>query len=113
MSGKTSCRNPVMNAWINRINTKRISRVQQTSAYNKREKRKGKVMAHLKCVKHNQRVMVLDIGTDGFLIPLTVHRNGGKQNDICDSRTVTIDKERFTPQMVIDNDWSDSEMTPA
>lgn len=70
-------------------------------------------MAKLHCASHNKRVMVIDIGTDGFPIPLTVHRNAGKQNDICDSRTVTIDGERFTPQMVIMNDWSDSEMVNA
>lgn len=63
-------------------------------------------MAKLRCVRHNRRVQIIDIGTDGFAIPLTVHRNSGKRNEICDSRTVVIDGEFFTPQMVIDDDWS-------
>lgn len=70
-------------------------------------------MAKLRCTAHNRRVQVIDIGTDGFPIPLTVHRNSGKHNEVCNSRTVTIDGERFTPEMVIADDWSDAEMVGA
>lgn len=64
-------------------------------------------MAKLRCTRHDERVMVIDIGTAENSVPLTVHRSNSKKNDICDSTTVTIDGEIFTPTQVIADDWSE------
>lgn len=67
-------------------------------------------MAKLMCTRHNRRVVVIDIGTDNNPVPLTVHRNGSKHNDVCDTNTVTIDGEFFLPFRVLADDWSDVEV---
>lgn len=59
-------------------------------------------MAHLRCVKHNARVQVIDVGTNNNRVPLTVHRNGGKRNDVCDSLRVTIDGDKYQPADLLD-----------
>lgn len=60
-------------------------------------------MAKLRCVRHDSRVMVIDIGTAENSIPLTVHRNGGKVNEVCDSAFLTIDGDTFKPLDVLEN----------
>lgn len=65
-------------------------------------------MANLKCVKHNQRVFVVESphSDNHFKIADVFHRNGSTPDAKCDSDYVTIDGDKFSPEDVLSPDFS-------
>lgn len=65
-------------------------------------------MAHLKCVKHNKRVVVVESRHSDEFFPIAdvFHRNPGEDSVKCYSDYVTIDGDAFTPEDVLSPDFS-------